>query len=80
MDTMTMTKSAVSCVAFVRPRPADQVIAADAPMADQGISLSVAPALGLRGHDAPFRGVVRVAAGTYLTSDVARSLLGRPPV
>ncbi len=80
MDTMTMTKNAVSCVAFVRPRPADQVIAADVRMSDQGISLSVAPAFGLLGLDAPFRGVVRVAAGTYTTSDVARSLPGRPPV
>ncbi len=76
----TMTKSAVSCVAFVRPRPAGQVLNADVRKTVQGISLSIAPTLGHLGLDAPFGGVVRVAAGTYTTFDVARSLPGRPPV
>ena len=90
MKNNTTTKHADFCVASVRLRQAGQRHVAPVAVGDQGTAVSIALPIGrsiamvrLAAVDAPFTGVIGVSTGAtfaYKTSDVVRSLPGRPPV
>ncbi len=95
MNTTTKMRSAEACALSVRlPRlpslsrivRVDQVLLAPVAAGDQGIALTiVTPTAIVRraALDSVFTGVVRGATDVsfaYKTSDVVRSLPGRPPV
>ncbi|MDC5698962.1 hypothetical protein OO014_17045 [Intrasporangium calvum] len=84
MKNMTMTMSAVSCVASARPRPATVLLAAT-DVQGQGTVLSFATPIDVRRVDAiEAAGLVPATdvdlTAIYKTPDVARSRSGRPPV
>ena len=83
MRNITMTTSAVSCVASARP--ANVILAADrVQVQGTGVSIAVIPALRDR-VEVPTTGLRPAVAGVdfatnHKPSDVARSRSGRPPV
>ena len=94
MKNNTSTKHADSCVASVRRRRAGRRLVAPVTVGAQGTGVSIATPIALpmtlpialvrlAAVDAPFTGVIGVSTGAtfaYKTSDVVRSLSGRPPV
>ncbi len=90
MKNNTATINADFCVASVRLRQAGRRLVAPVSVGVQGtavsVDLSIATPIAmvrLAMVDAPSTGVVGVSTGAtfaYKTSDVARSLPGRPPV
>ena len=92
MKNNTTTKHADSCVASVRLRRAGRRLVAPVTVGAQGTGVSIATPIAmtlpialvrLAAVDAPFTGVIGVSTGAtfaYKTSDVVRSLSGRPPV
>ena len=86
MKNITATKNAAVCVASARLRRADQCLLAPVTVGGQGTAVSIASPIAmvrLAAVDAPFTGVIGVSTGAsfaYKTSDVVRSLPGRPPV
>lgn len=90
MKNNTSTKNADVCVASVRLRRAGQRRVAPVTVGVQGTAVSIALPIAspiamvrLAAVDAPFTGVLSVctsATFAYKTSDVVRSLRGRPPV
>lgn len=86
MKNIATTKNAEVCVASVRLRQAGQGRVAAVTLGDQGTAVSTALPIAmvrLAAVDAPFTGDLRVSTGAtfaYKTSDVVRSLQGRPPV
>ncbi len=90
MKNNTATKNADFCVAAVRLRQAGRRLVAPVSVGVQGTAVSIALSIAtpiamvrLDAVDAPFTGVVGDSTGAtfaYKTSDVARSLPGRPPV
>lgn len=77
MESTTMTTNAATCVLSVRLRPAGQIVLADTAALGQGAT--VPTGMAVRAANVPFTGVVFGAVGS-MTSDVVRSLPGRPPV
>ena len=90
MKINTTTKNADVCVASVRVRQAGQRHVAPVAVGVQGTALSIAlpivlsiPMVRRAAVDVPFTGVLSVSTGAtfaYKTSDVVRSLRGRPSV
>lgn len=84
MNTTTKIRSAAACASFVRlPRAGQRLFGPT--MGDQGTALSIATSIvTVRSAvaDSVFTGVVRRSdvSFVYKTSDVVRSLSGRPPV
>ena len=95
MKNINATKNAAVCVASMRLRQAGQGRVAAVTGGDRGTAVSIATPIaspnflpialvGLAAFDATFTGVsIGISTGAtfaYKTSDVARSLQGRPPV